>query len=1113
MQADGQTSPFAKPVRSVRPDQSPLDDREYLTFSLSSNGLRVVLVRDAEADRAAACMSVGVGHLSDPPEYPGLAHFCEHMCFLGSNKYPDEGEYREFLSQHGGFANAFTATEETSFGFEVSPEHLLAALDRFAHCFLHPLFAESAVMREVMAVDSEHKMNLNSDAHRVFQLHKSLVQPAHPYSKFGTGCRETLLGDAGEEGQDEAARDAACARLRAALCTFHERYYGADNMVLCVFFTGQHSLQHMSDTVVQLFGEVRRARDPHPEAAYDQLPLYTAPESSAAASNADGVYACPLGCRFFVEPVKDVRDLQLTFPIPPQRHLYRSKPCKYLAHLIGHEAAGSLLAALKQRAWATALSAGPSHEVSGAALFEVDAALTEAGLAAVDQVVDMVYAYVQMLRRYLDGEAAEGTDLPEYIYTEMQTLGEMHFRYRDKDASAFHAAITLASSARHFAAEHLLSGPFLLYERPSHVQLAQLLACLQPEKGIHLLAVKDALSLRWSEAPKTVRRGTERWYGTEYAVETHAVPTSRVYATFADKLHLPRPNRFLPRAFDLRAPPPPAAPSDSELQPTRLVDDEPHGRVLHHCLDTRFRLPKAIAVFRWEHPLAYDTPRHAVLTKLAVAAIDDALMHTAYDAELAGLAYSIVSTATGLTVTVQGFSDSLPRFTEHVFRVAVNAVGDEDPAAVERLAADTEQRLFAANVDRLRRSFLNASLKPPYQQVVYQTRVALQQPHWHALYDYVPLLDAENGKDERDVAGDIAPVSLAEMQAFRARLFQAAPPESVCLEALLHGNVDAAEARTLYDRCAALLGLAAPDTVHGGTAVPPRRRQRCRQVQLPPAPSCTQITFSLPNPEEVNSAVGVYWQTGVCDPEEEVLLDLVSDILDKPVFHELRTVQQLGYVVSSFAYSLHGVQGWWVIVQSSTLRSPWPVAERIMQLLPQLSRERFGMVEAADGPTAVPEAHLNAESLGTYITALIDRKRERDRNLTERCMRWWSEIDRGTFVYARRERELQILEGMLHAGRARTGEAVARAEALQAVRQFWAERIRHHSGILQVLAVPPGVEAPAEIPSDTARRAWRRAADVRAWQAQMPVYPPEPEMARPTTCTRYRHPSRSDHIV
>eukprot|EP00166_Cyanidium_caldarium_P000806 ctg_1316.g489 len=75
MQADGETSPSAKPVRSVRPDQSPLDDREYLTFSLSSNGLRVVLVRDAEADRAAACMSVGVGHLSDPPEYPGLAHF------------------------------------------------------------------------------------------------------------------------------------------------------------------------------------------------------------------------------------------------------------------------------------------------------------------------------------------------------------------------------------------------------------------------------------------------------------------------------------------------------------------------------------------------------------------------------------------------------------------------------------------------------------------------------------------------------------------------------------------------------------------------------------------------------------------------------------------------------------------------------------------------------------------------------------------------------------------------------------------------------------------------------------------------------------------------------
>eukprot|EP00965_Chrysotila_dentata_P243415 6205400-Pleurochrysis_carterae.AAC.1 len=44
---------------------------------------QVLLVSDPEADKAAACMDVSVGHSSDPSDLPGLAHFLEHMLFLG----------------------------------------------------------------------------------------------------------------------------------------------------------------------------------------------------------------------------------------------------------------------------------------------------------------------------------------------------------------------------------------------------------------------------------------------------------------------------------------------------------------------------------------------------------------------------------------------------------------------------------------------------------------------------------------------------------------------------------------------------------------------------------------------------------------------------------------------------------------------------------------------------------------------------------------------------------------------------------------------------------------------------------------------------------------------
>lgn len=90
----------------------PSDDRQYKAITLS-NGLRVLLISDKHARRAAAAMDVHVGSFSDPDDVPGLAHFCEHMLFLGTEKYPSEEEYSNYLSAHGGSSNAYTDSEDT----------------------------------------------------------------------------------------------------------------------------------------------------------------------------------------------------------------------------------------------------------------------------------------------------------------------------------------------------------------------------------------------------------------------------------------------------------------------------------------------------------------------------------------------------------------------------------------------------------------------------------------------------------------------------------------------------------------------------------------------------------------------------------------------------------------------------------------------------------------------------------------------------------------------------------------------------------------------------------------------------------------------------------------
>lgn len=65
---------------------------------------------------------------------------------------------------------------------------------------------------------------------------------------------------------------------------------------------------------------------------------------------------------FYICPVKDRHALSISWQIPSQMHKWKAKPCDFLAHLLGHEAKGSILASLKAKSWATACCAGVGSE-------------------------------------------------------------------------------------------------------------------------------------------------------------------------------------------------------------------------------------------------------------------------------------------------------------------------------------------------------------------------------------------------------------------------------------------------------------------------------------------------------------------------------------------------------------------------------------------------------------------------------------------------------------------------------------------------------------------------------------------------------------------------------
>lgn len=273
--------------------KSQEDQRHYRGLRLE-NGMKVLLVSDPTTDKSAACLCVEVGHMSDPGDIPGLAHFCEHMLFLGTEKYPDENGYSSFLSKNGGTSNAATYPDVTKYYFDVVPEKLPEALDRFSQFFISPLFTESATIREINAVNSEHEKNLATDVWRIRQVNKSLANPEHPYSKFGTGNKETLLDIPKQQDID----------IRGELMKFHQKWYSSNVMNLAIF--GKESLDELEEMTLKYFSDIENKNVEVPKWSEK---IYLDDQKAV---------------KLTIVPVKDTRNLTISFQIPDLDEHFRS---------------------------------------------------------------------------------------------------------------------------------------------------------------------------------------------------------------------------------------------------------------------------------------------------------------------------------------------------------------------------------------------------------------------------------------------------------------------------------------------------------------------------------------------------------------------------------------------------------------------------------------------------------------------------------------------------------------------------------------------------------------------------------------------------------------------
>lgn len=582
-------------------NKSENDGREYRYLTLS-NSLRVLLISDTTSQKSAAALNVHVGSHQNPKQRAGLAHFLEHMLFLGTERYPTPDEYQDFISQHGGENNAYTAAENTNYFFDIDNEFLDSALDRFAQFFIAPLFDAAYVDREKNAVNAEYLAKINDDDRRSWDVIRGLINPEHPAANFAVGNLDTLAD------QEEHS-------IRDDLIAFFQNNYSANLMTLVV--VGNHSLDDLQKMVESRFALIPNNN----KVIDDNYPALFAPHFLPASVQ--------------IKPVKEIRELSIIFPVPDYASKYRTKPLDYVAQLIGNESAGSLLSLLKGLGWAEAIRAGDLYSSRHDGLFEISISLTKEGIKAKDQITSAVFDYVRAITQ---------KGIVEWRFTEMQQIAEIDFKYREKQ-TAIDTAMELAQAMQDYPAQDTLDGPYL-YSNFDEELLKQTLGFLRKENSLITLVAPEASTASMSS-----------FYQANYAAVSGIPEVLELKSIYHQKLVLPERNVFIPKNTAVKAQSmlPVQASSSGKNVPALLVNTDQLD--VWFLQDKIFRSPKAELNFQFKLPMLNNSLENAARMKLFTALITDQLSEFAYPANVAGLKFEIKANPRGFSLNVNGYTD------------------------------------------------------------------------------------------------------------------------------------------------------------------------------------------------------------------------------------------------------------------------------------------------------------------------------------------------------------------------------------------------------------------------------------------------------------------------
>lgn len=814
-----QTEPNKKNARkinaennSVEIEKGQIDDREY-HYMVLDNQLKVLLISDPQADKAAASLDVHVGSSDDPADREGLAHFLEHMLFLGTEKYPEAAAYQAFIDNNAGSHNAYTSAEHTNYFFDIDAEQLEPALDRFAQFFIAPLFDQAYVERERNAVHSEYQAKIKDDSRRGYDVYRQQINPQHPYAKFSVGSVETLANRPNDNVRDD-------------LLAFYQAHYSSHQMALVVL--GKESISDLQKMVSNRFV---------------QIPLRDIKQDDVLVPLFD---SARLPFEVISKPIKDTRQMSMVFPLPSVKAYYGEKPLSYLGSLLGHEGEGSVLSLLKAKGWAEGLSAGGGDAGAGNATFNVSISLTKEGVKHRAEIRSVVFHALDVIKQ---------SGIEEWRYAEEQSMADIAFQFREK-GRAINTVSGLADSLHEYPAAEVISANYS-YTRFDAELIEGLLSKMTPNNlfvsTVFPEVETDQITEKY-QVPYTVQPlSAERVVLPDALIQQYALPAKNIFIPTNAELFETDKTLSIPKKVVLKA----------------ASDDEAES-ILWIKQDVSFKVPKANAFVRMQSPLAASSPRSSALNQLLINMINDQLNENSYPASLAGLGYSLSPNSRGFDVSVQGYNNKMA-------------------VLLAMLSAQVQQPVLSADrFDQLKieltRQLNNTQQQTPYKQLFGQLPVSLFSPY---------------ASDSR-IVKELETISFQELEDFASRWLQGAQ-----VSALIYGNVNSDDESLWQSTLQEWVQLGDQALASAEVVKFPVLEEGAKHIP--------QVSLNV---DHGDTAVGLYVQGASDSLSNQANMVLLRQVLDSAFYSQLRTEQQLGYIVFLTSMTIKDVPGSFFIVQS-----------------------------------------------------------------------------------------------------------------------------------------------------------------------------------------------------